>query len=53
MTHLGSAFLLGIMLTMVMVLAYWLGTPHQLGMRWNVVDRGLEQVEQTEGPAPR
>ena len=53
MKHLGSAFLLGIILTMVMVVAYWLGTPHQLSMRWNGVDGGLEQVDQTDGPATR
>ena len=45
MKHLESALLLGVLLAMVFVLAYWLRTPHQLSTRWNAADRGLEQVD--------
>lgn len=45
MKGLGSSLLLGLLLACVLVLAYWLRTPHQLGMKWNVVDRGLEQID--------
>ena len=38
--------MLGLMLACVLVLAYWLRTPHHLGLRWNAsVHPGLEHVE--------
>ena len=37
--------MLGLLLAFVLVFAYWLHTPHQLGMRWNAVDRGLDLVD--------
>ena len=37
--------MLGLLLAFVLVFAYWLRTPHCLGARWNVVDRGLNLVE--------
>ncbi len=46
MKGLGSSLLLGLLLACVLVLAYWLRTPHQLGLRWNAsLDRALEHVD--------
>ena len=41
----GISVMLGLLLAFVLVFAYWLRTPHCLGARWNVVDRGLNLVE--------
>lgn len=49
----GSFLMLGLMLTFVLVFAYWLRTPHQLASRWSAVDRGLEQIDQTGDVAAR
>jgi hypothetical protein len=39
-------FMLGLLLAVLLVFAYWLRTAHPLGTRWNAaVDRGLEQAD--------
>ncbi len=45
MKGMGVIVMLGLVLACVLVFAYWLRTPHRLGLRWNAVDRGLEQFD--------
>ena len=49
----GISLMLGLLLAFVLIFAYWLRTPHQLGTRWGAVDRGLERVDQTGDLAAR
>ena len=49
----GSVLMLSLLLAFVLVFTYWVRTPHQLGTRWSAVDRGLEQIDQPEGPVTR
>ncbi len=54
MKGMGVFLMLGLMLACVLVLAYWLRTPHQLGLRWNApVDRGLTQLDSIDDRATR
>jgi hypothetical protein len=46
----GISLMLGLLVAFVLVFAYWLRTPHQLGTQWNKIDRALEQVS-AEGSA--
>lgn len=49
----GSFLMLGLLLAFVLVFGYWLRTTHQLGTRWNAVDRGLQQVDLASDSAAR
>ena len=53
MKRLASSLLLGVLLAMVVVLAYWVRTSQPLSTRWSAVDRGLGQLDQTDGLAAR
>lgn len=41
----GISVMLGLLLAFVLVFGYWLRMPHPLNVRWNAVDRGLEQID--------
>ncbi len=41
----GVSLMLGFLLAFVLIFGYWLRTPHQLGARWNAMDRDLEQLD--------
>ncbi len=46
MKGIGISLMLGLLLACVLVFAYWLRTPHRVGMRGSAaIDRGLEQLD--------
>ncbi len=52
MKHLGSSLLLGVLVAIVLVLAYWVRPPHQGGLSAKPpFHRTLDQLDLIEDPA--
>ncbi len=49
----GISLMLGLLLAVVLVFAYWLQTPHGLGTQGKPLDRALKQVDGASNPAGR